>query len=147
MASLLFLIGCLQMAGYVLGIPVIQIAGRFSGAAPLPLVFSPVNGYDYWASGLKMEIFFRTGKAVELSLDRAAVARIDRPHLLVMRAVLPLAAAPVIDPAMLKETLRGHFCRGWLLREAFAIREPVRSFRVSVSQPDGQLWERSMVCD
>ncbi|MBE7439227.1 MAG: hypothetical protein HS115_12285 [Spirochaetales bacterium] len=54
----------------MLGIPAIQMAGRLTGAAPLPLVFNPTNGYEYWATRCQIQVIFRHGQQMDLNLDK-----------------------------------------------------------------------------
>jgi hypothetical protein len=49
-ATLLIAVGCAQMAGDVLGIPILKALGAATGASPAPRVFTAQDGFETYAN-------------------------------------------------------------------------------------------------
>jgi hypothetical protein len=79
-ALILCLIGCLQMAGYITGSAVLRGIGAASAAAPLPKVFSDVDGLETFASEFTLRYRSSDGTLAEMPITPALYGRLAGPY-------------------------------------------------------------------
>jgi len=79
-AVALGLIGCLQMAGYVAGCTALRGIGAASAIAPLPKVFSDVDGLETFASEFTLRYRDEHGVVVEKPITPEVYGRIGGPY-------------------------------------------------------------------
>ena len=63
-AAVLLAFGLLQMAGDLLGLPLLRNVGKASAVAPAPRVFCAVDGYEAYATQFTLDWVDRAGVAI-----------------------------------------------------------------------------------
>lgn len=79
-AAVLLAFGLLQMAGDLLGFPVLRNIGKASAMAPAPKVFCAVDGYEAYATQFTLEWIDRDGAAHSRPLTAETVDRLRGPY-------------------------------------------------------------------
>jgi hypothetical protein len=102
-------VGLLQVVGSVTGSRALLAAGAWTGAAPLPRVFSRQQGIETYARRAAIEVELADGRVERIDVDHAFGRRIDGP---VVRGAAYAHAA-------LYAGLDGSARRGALLERAF----------------------------
>lgn len=115
-AALLISIGCAQMAGDVLHIPLLRAFGAAIGASPAPKVFTAQGGFETYANRFFLEWQDASGQRRILELTPETYSGIQGPYNRrnVYGAVFSYApvleASPVTRP-MFRTVLKRAFCR------------------------------------
>lgn len=79
LASLLLVVGLLQMFGQVVGAPGITAVGLVTAASPAPKVFSTVNGLETFSTRFRIE--FETGEGERrIEFDADQYAKLEGPY-------------------------------------------------------------------
>lgn len=73
-------VGCLQMTGYVTGSISLRGIGAATAAAPLPKVFSDVDGLETFASAFTLHYKRPDGTLVDLSITPKLYGRLAGPY-------------------------------------------------------------------
>lgn len=73
-------IGCLQMAGYAIGNPIMRGVGAASTIAPFTKVFSDVDGYEPFASEFMLRYRDAGGALVETGITPELASRFGGPY-------------------------------------------------------------------
>ena len=79
-ALILFLLGLLQMAGDVLGVPALKGLGAATAASPAPKVFSAVRGLETYSTRFTLEWEEAAGPTRSLELTSEVYARMQGPY-------------------------------------------------------------------
>jgi hypothetical protein len=114
-AAVLILIGCAQMAGDVLRIPIAKALGAATGASPAPKVFTAQDGFETYANRFFLEWQDAAGnrRSIELTPEVYSSFRGPYNRRNVYGAVL--SYAPVLDAnpltrPMFRSVLKRAFC-------------------------------------
>lgn len=73
-------IGCVQMAGDVLGLPAVKAVGAALGASPQPKVFTAQHGFETYASRFFVEWRNAAGDAHSVEITPANYAGVRGPY-------------------------------------------------------------------
>lgn len=76
----LVLVGCLQMAGDLAGLPALKAAGAISHASPAPKVFTAQQGFETYASRFRVTALPDGGAPETLALTPAVNRRLAGPY-------------------------------------------------------------------
>jgi hypothetical protein len=79
-ASVLIVLGCAQMAGDVLRIPVLKAIGAATGASPAPKVFTAQDGFETYANRFFLEWQDAAGVKQVLELTPEVYSSIKGPY-------------------------------------------------------------------
>jgi hypothetical protein len=79
-AGALIAVGCAQMAGDVLGIPLLKALGAATGASPAPKVFTAQEGFETYANRFFLEWEDAAGKQHALEITPQVYAGIRGPY-------------------------------------------------------------------
>jgi len=79
-AAVLIAVGCMQMAGDVLRIPVVKALGAASGASPAPKVFTAQDGFETYANRFFLEWRDAGGEQKSLELTPEVYAALSGPY-------------------------------------------------------------------
>ena len=100
-ALAILVVGCLQMAGFVLENRILRGLGAASGASPLPKVFSAVNNYETFAADFTI-LYELAGKSNEIAVTPAFYQRLKGPYNRRNVYGAALAYAPVLPEKIWK---------------------------------------------
>ncbi len=100
-AWLLLVLGCLQMAGDLLGLPRLRGFAAATAASPAPRVFSAVRGLETYSTRFFLEWTDTSGQPHALQLSPQLYAQLDGPYNRrnVYGAVLAYGPILVSEPA------------------------------------------------
>lgn len=79
-ASLLVVVGCLQMVGDVFGMPAVKAAAAISHASPAPKVFTSQSGFETYSSRFVLRAWNPGEHPVELLLTPELNKRVRGPY-------------------------------------------------------------------
>jgi hypothetical protein len=79
-AAVLLALGLMQMAGDLLGFPILRNIGKASALAPAPKVFCAVDGYESYATQFFLEWIDHGGRLHSLALTADRVDRLNGPY-------------------------------------------------------------------
>jgi hypothetical protein len=79
-AVAVMLLGSTQMVGYIMDSQMLRGIGAASGMAPLPKVFSDVDGMETFASEFSFWYTLRTGGRMELRITPDVYSRLAGPY-------------------------------------------------------------------
>jgi hypothetical protein len=79
-ATILIVLGCVQMAGDVSGRPEIKVAGAVTQASPAPKVFTSQGGFETFSSRFFIEWRDRQGERHALELTPQTYRRLKGPY-------------------------------------------------------------------
>ncbi len=79
-AVVLFAFGLMQIAGYLLNLPVLKGIGAAFLVSPMPKVFSDVNGLETFASEFYLILTFKDGSSDERRLTPEIYAKLRGPY-------------------------------------------------------------------
>jgi apolipoprotein N-acyltransferase len=142
----LIMLGVSQAVGSATGWSALRHIGLLSGAAPLPLVFGAVNGYEYWAGEHALDVRLAGGERTRASLNRASFSALPGPHRMHMWLAMPFMVAPIAPPAVWKGMLEHALCREGPLARAAALGGNVESATLSIRGADGRRFRGSVAC-
>lgn len=77
---LLLLLSCLQLAGTLLGLPILQGIGMASAASPLPRVFTANRGLEAFSSRYRLVLRDTAGDTRVLEMSSTLQARMRGPY-------------------------------------------------------------------
>jgi hypothetical protein len=142
----LVVVGLSQMAGHVGRAPQLELLGKMTGAAPLPLVFDLVDGLEYWALRHELQIV-TAHRTVDLRSTPELFSRIDGPHVVKIAYIFPFSLAPILPDEIRESLLQQALCRGGKLAGDFELPDGVQALRLRVTHPrTGSAWEYAVNC-
>ncbi len=152
-ALAMLVLGSLQMAGDVLGVPALVGLGAASHVAPAPKVFTALGEGEPFSATFAVELEHADGHRVRVPLDRAHYARLRGPYNRRNVVGALVAGGPHLhdDEALgplFATAGRWALCEGTLLRELGAPRghgPVVRGAFVQVGA-EGRRWRWSLTC-
>jgi hypothetical protein len=114
-AAVLIGIGCAQMVGDVLRIPILKAFGAATGASPAPKVFTAQDGFETYANRFFLEWQDAAGKLQVLELTPRVYSGIRGPYNRRNVYGAVLSYAPVLDAnsltrPMFRTVLTRSFC-------------------------------------
>jgi hypothetical protein len=114
-AAVLIVIGCAQMAGDLLQIPLLKAFGAATSASPAPKVFTAQDGFETYANRFFLEWQDAAGKRQVLELSPEAYSGIQGPYNRRNVYGAVFSYAPVLDAnpltrPMFRTVLRRSFC-------------------------------------
>jgi len=114
-AALLLVVGLLQMAGDLCGLPALRGIGAATVASPAPKVFPAVRGFETYSTRFFLEWMDRSGATHSLALTPEVYARLAGPYNRRNVYGAALAYGPVLstDPRtrpMLQAVMSYAFC-------------------------------------
>lgn len=149
-AVLLTAIGLSGSLGALLDWQWLRLAGHFTAAAPMPLVFDRYRGLDHWALQGALDLVLENGHHFPLPIDYGLFARIRGPHIRKIAYVIPSSYAPVISREQVFHALRIGLCGQGELAEDLGLPAPVREIRLSLrssSVASELTWQDTTTCD
>lgn len=142
----LVVVGLSQLAGHVLRTPQLELLGKMTGAAPLPLVFDLVDGLEYWALRHELQIV-TAHRTVDFRSTPDLFSRIDGPHVVKIAYIFPFSLAPILPDEMRDSLLRQALCGGGKLAQDFELPDGVQEIRLRVTHPRaGGAWSYAVNC-
>lgn len=139
-------VGLSQLAGHLARAPKLELLGKMTGAAPLPLVFDLVDGLEYWALRHELQIV-TTQRTVDLRSTPELFSRIDGPHVVKIAYIFPFSLAPILPDDMRASLLQHALCRGGKLAQDFDLPDGVQEIRLRVTHPRASTaWAYSVDC-
>jgi len=121
--AVLIVVGCLQMAGDLLGVPTIKAVGAATSASPAPKVFTAHKGFETYSSHFYLLWTDKSGTSHELQLTPENNAGVRGPYNRRNAYGAALSYAPVLQSsaytkAMHEAAMRHVFCgRSTILEE------------------------------
>lgn len=114
-AAGLIIIGCLQMAGDVLRIPVVKAIGAATSASPAPKVFTAQDGFETYANRFFVEWRGPSGEQKSLELTPEVYAALQGPYnrrnvFGAMFSYAPVLDANPLTRPMFRTVLKRSFC-------------------------------------
>lgn len=114
-AALLIGVGCAQMAGDVLRIPLLKALGAATGSSPAPKVFTAQDGFETYANRFYLEWQDATGVKQMLELTPQAYSGMRGPYNRRNVYGAVFSYAPVLDAnpltrPMFRAVLKQSFC-------------------------------------
>jgi len=114
-AGFLIVVGCAQMAGDVLGIPILKALGAATGASPAPKVFTAQDGFETYANRFFLEWEDAGGKQQAIEITPQIYAGIRGPYNRRNAYGAVFAYAPVLESnprtrPMFRMVLERSFC-------------------------------------
>jgi len=142
----LVLLGLSQMAGHAVHSPRLELLGKMTGAAPLPLVFDLVDGLEYWA--LRHEVQIVTAdRTIDLRSTPVLFSRIRGPHVVKIAYIFPFSLAPILPDDIRESLLQQALCGHGKLAQDFQLPDGVAEIRLGVSHPRGRgAWHFTVTC-
>ena len=131
-ALALLLIGSLQMAGFVTGSKALRGIGAATGAAPLPKVFSAVNGYETFATQFTL-VYEDRGATVRTLITPELYSNLRGPYN--RRNVYggALAYGPCLPDALWRPVLRYGLSADGPLHRELHVPTSARHVRVEIA--------------
>ncbi|MEO6219989.1 MAG: hypothetical protein ABIO81_06140 [Ginsengibacter sp.] len=108
---LLIAIGCLQFVGYILKKPALRGLGIAYGIAPLPTVFSTINGVEGFATAHTIHFIDDENKPRKVNLNQHLFSRFKGHYFLKQAYSIFLAYPHVLKPCMVEEGLKYALCK------------------------------------
>lgn len=96
-AALLIGVGCVQMFGDVVGVPVLKAFGAATGASPAPKVFTAQNGFETYANRFYLEWQDATGDKKTMELTPEVYSNMRGPYNRRNAYGAVFSYAPVLD--------------------------------------------------
>ncbi|WP_114521408.1 hypothetical protein [Altererythrobacter sp. ZODW24] len=123
---LLVVVGCVQMAGDLLGLPVVKAIGAASSASPAPKVFTAQRGFETYSARFFVMWRDKQGAARELHLTPEVYAGVQGPYNRRNAYGAALSYAPVlfdteITRPMLNSATKHTFCGNSTILEEIGI--------------------------
>jgi hypothetical protein len=128
-------LGCLQMAGDVLGMPRLKALAAASQVSPAMKVFTAHQGYETHAARFSLHWLDTAGRPQSLALDPSSYAGVRGPYNRRNVYGAALAYGPILraDPRtrpMQESVMRHAFCVPGTLRRELGIPQDARELRV-----------------
>lgn len=125
-AALLLILGLLQMAGDLAGVPALKSLGAVTMASPAPKVFSAVRGFETYSSNFEIAWMEADGKERRMQIDAERYASLAGPYRRrnVFGAALSYAPVLASDPKtapMLQAVLQYALCDEALLLKELGV--------------------------
>jgi hypothetical protein len=135
---LLLILGLSQMAGDVLGLPMLKALGAATAAAPAPSVFTTLQGFEPFSTRFSLEWNDRAGVRKTLALSPEVYCRLQGPYNRRNVYGAVLAAGPVLSTDPRTRALFLAVARHGLCGPAPVLRE----LGVDPASVDGAPWIR-----
>lgn len=143
-------IGLLQVFGFVIRNPHIEIMGRLTAASPMPIVFGQIDGLEYWASSYKLELIFKDGTSMTKSITPIDFAHMRGNHWVHMAYVIPLACAPISSDEFGTSTFRYGLCKGGPLAQDWEIPAELKEGYITITNNtvgEKKQWIKHFICN
>ncbi len=148
-AAALTVAGLLNIAGYILQMPVLSQYARVTSASPLPIVFNDLRGLEPYALDVELLAMTAQGQERHYVMDRAWFSRLRGPFVRRHAYLRLISEAPMKSRAMWTSVLRYGFCRTGPLAAEAGIEEPLSGFIMRLhSRTSGRptVWDLPVSC-
>jgi hypothetical protein len=136
-AAVLLIVGLSQMAGDLLGLPVLKGLGAATAAAPAPKVFTAVRGYEAFSTRFALEYVDAEGRAHVLPVTPERYAQVRGPYNRRNVYGAALSFAPVLSEALREPVTRFALCDDAPLLRELGVTEAVRALHVRLEPRPG----------
>ncbi len=116
LSVLLIAAGCLQFAGYLVDSRPLRGLGMSYAVAPLPTVFSTVQGVEGFDTRIMLQVRNSEGEIEQVVFDAETFSEFRGHYFLKNAYALLLSYPHVVRPELLENALNFSLCRGDLLR-------------------------------
>lgn len=149
LAVALTAVGLMNLAGYILQVPVLSQYARVTSASPLPIVFTDIRGMEPYALDVELIALTEQGQARHYAMDRAWFSQMHGPFVRWHAYLRLISEAPMKSRAMWQSVLRYGFCRTGPLAAEAGIEEPLSGFILRLrSRTSGRptVWDLPVSC-
>lgn len=108
---LLIAVGCLQFAGYIIKKPILRGLGIAYSVAPLPTVFSTINGVEGFTTMHTIYYTDANQKYDSIKLDQHLFSQFRRHYFLKQAYSIFLAYPHILKPRMVEDGLDFILCK------------------------------------
>jgi hypothetical protein len=122
-AAPLLAVGLLQMAGDVLGLPILKAVGAATGASPAPKVFCSAHGLETFSTRFWIEWRDTSGSEHSVALTPEIYSRLRGPYNRRNAYGAALAYGPVLQADRRTRPMLGSILRAGLCGDAPLLRE------------------------
>lgn len=130
---LLIALGCLQFAGYILKIPALRGLGIAYSVAPLPTVFSTINGVEGFATVQTIHGSDDNGKPDSIKLDQRVFSQFKGHYFLKQAYSIFLAYPHILKPRLVDDALNFALCERNIFKR-FGIQSEIKNPSIHIER-------------
>ncbi len=148
--SIFFLLffGTAGSFGAIFNIQSLMGMAYLTALSPMPLVFDPFRGLDFWALQGSVALTLIDGKQIEFPIDHRAFAGISGAHIRKIAYLAPSTLAPVVSKHRAFFALKKGFCNFGPLTKDMGLSEQVAKIETFIYDSRGEFkWYDQASCE